>query len=379
MSFAVALRLWERLQMGSPGKIERSFNPFLALIVLGAMAAVGYADFAVKSISLGYLYVLPLALSAFVFRMRINLGLVVICFTLQDWFGPFEHTGWQHIVRNLLTLTAFVAVVVVVDRLVRQRTRLSDLVRLQRDELAREIELAAQVQERLLPPRPPVVNGFDIAGRMVVARTVGGDYFDYLELPDGHLGLVIADVSGKGVSAALLMASVKMALWAGAPATLTPSQAVSNLNKSYYEVTDWERYVTLFYGRLDASQGLLEYTNAGHLPPLLLHAATGEFEWLQTGGTVIGLLPAAEYDCGQVRLKPGDTLVLYTDGVTETTNVAGEEFTRGRLVALVRENATGSAQDLIEAICNAVHAFRGMSTLEDDLTLVVLRAIGNLP
>lgn len=365
--------------MGPADKIERPINPLSTLIVLGAIAAVGYADFVVQTISLGYLYVLPLALSAFVFRLRISLALVFFCFLLQDWFGPFEHTGWQHIVRNLLTLIAFLVVVVVVDQLVRQRTHLSDLVRLQRDELAREIELAAQVQERLLPPRPPVVNGFEIAGRMVAARTVGGDYFDYLELPAEHVGLVIADVSGKGVSAALLMASVKMALWAGASATLNPSQAVSNLNKGFHDVTDEERYVTLFYGRLDVAQGLLEYTNAGHLPPLLLHAATGELEWLQAGGTVIGLFPAAEYVCGQVRLKPGDTLVLYTDGVTEATNAAGEEFTRKRLVALVRENATGSAQDLIEAIYNAVHAFRGTSTLEDDLTLVVLRAIGNLP
>jgi sigma-B regulation protein RsbU (phosphoserine phosphatase) len=200
-----------------------------------------------------------------------------------------------------------------------------------------------------------------------------------LKLPDGHLGLVVADVSGKGVSAALLMSSVKTALWAGAPSALNCGQAVRNLNKSFYELTDLERYVTLFYGRLDPVQGLLEYTNAGHLPPLLFHGATGEFEWLEVGGAVVGLFPAAEYDCAQVQLKPGDTLVLYTDGVTEATNAAGEELTRERLVPFVRENATRSAQQLVEAISSAVTAYRGTNVLEDDLTLVVLRAISNLP
>jgi serine phosphatase RsbU (regulator of sigma subunit) len=360
-------------------KIERPVNLILVFLVIGSIAAVGYADYVVTSISLGYLYVLPLALSGFVFRLPTSLALMLCCFVLQDWFGPFAHSGWQHMVRNLFTLFAFVTVVLVVDRLVRQRTRLTDLVRQQRDELAREVDLAAHVQARLLPPGPPVLKGFDIAGCMVAARTAGGDYFDYLKLPDGHLGLVIADVSGKGVSAALLMSSVKTALWAGAPSALNSSLAVRNLNKGFYELTDLERYVTLFYGRLDPVQGLLEYTNAGHLPPLLFHGATGEFEWLEVGGTVVGLFPAAEYDCGQVQLKPGDTLVLYTDGVTEATNAAGKELTCERLVPLVRENATRSAQHLVEAISSAVTAYRGTSVLEDDLTLVVLRAISNLP
>ncbi|MGA8151727.1 MAG: PP2C family protein-serine/threonine phosphatase [Terriglobales bacterium] len=349
-----------------------------ALIVVGAIAAVAYADFMVQTISLGYLYVLPLAVSGFVFRLRISLALVLFCFFLQDWFGPFEHTGWQHIVRNLLTLVAFLAVVVVVDRLVRQRTRLTDLVQQQRDELAREIDLAAQLQVRLLPPGPPIIKGFDIAGCMVAARAAGGDYFDYLALPEGHQGLVIADVSGKGVSAALLMSSVKMALWAGAPHVPNPSDVLRNLNKSFYELTDTERYVTLFYGRLNSEQGLLEYTNAGHLPPLLFHGATGEVEWLETGGTVIGLFPDVEYSCGRVWLKPSDILILYTDGVTEATNAAGEELTRSGLLPLVHENATSSAQDLVQTIRDAVYEFRGTNTLEDDLTLVALRATGNL-
>jgi serine phosphatase RsbU (regulator of sigma subunit) len=358
--------------------IERPLNLSLAAIVIGSIAIVGYADSVVQSISLGYLYVLPLALSGFVFRLRISLAMVLFCFVLQDWFGPFAHEGWEHIARNLLTLTAFVVVVVVVNRLVRQRTSLTDLVRQQRDELAREIDLAAQVQMRLLPSGPPVVKGFDFAGRMVPARAAGGDYFDYLRLPSGHLGLAIADVSGKGVSAALLMSSVKMALWAGATLAQNSSEAVTNLNKSFYELTDTERYATLFYGRLDPVSGILEYTNAGHLAPMLLRGTTGEIEWLEAGGTVIGLFPAAEYERGQIQLKPGDTLVLYTDGVTEAANSVGEEWTRERLVGLVRKHAARSAEDLVEAVYDAVLAFHGTSGLEDDLTLVVMRDVGEV-
>ncbi|HTF44925.1 MAG TPA: PP2C family protein-serine/threonine phosphatase, partial [Terriglobales bacterium] len=311
--------------MVSPRKIGRPVNLSLALIVVSAIAGVAYADFIVQTISLGYLYLLPLAMCGFVFRLRISLILVLLCFFLQDWLGPFAHYGWTHFARNLATLVAFVTVVVVVDRLTGQRRQLSKLVRQQRDELAREIETAALVQKRLLPSRAPAINGFDIAGKMVAARTVGGDYFDYLELPAGHLGLAIADVSGKGVSAALLMSSVKMALRAGAPRALSPDRALRNLNSSFYEVTEADRYVTLFYGNLNAERGLLEYANAGHLPPLLFHRATGEIEWLETGGMVIGLFPAAEYQCGQAWLHPGDILILYTDGVTEATNAAGEE------------------------------------------------------
>ena len=260
-----------------------------------------------------------------------------------------------------------------------QRTRLTELVRIQRDELQQEIELAAQVQQRLLPARPPVMNGFDIAGQMIAARTVGGDYFDYIELPAGDLGLVVADVSGKGVAAALLMSSVEMGLRIDAPSASHTNQAVRNLNKVLVHVTDAERYVTLFYGKLDVSQCLLEYTNAGHCPPLLVRQGTREPVWLEAGGMVAGLFPEAEYDCGQVRLEPGDMLISYTDGVTEATNAAGEQFTVARLEAVVRENATSCAQDLVEAILKAVGEFRGANALEDDLTLMVLRVTGDLP
>jgi sigma-B regulation protein RsbU (phosphoserine phosphatase) len=181
------------------------------------------------------------------------------------------------------------------------------------------------------------------------------------------------------VAAALLMSSVEMALRIDAPSASHTNQVVRNMNKVLAEVTHAERYVTLFYGKLDASQRLLEYTNAGHWPPLLVRQGTCEPAWLEAGGTVTGLFPKAEYDCGQVRLEPGDMLILYTDGVTEATNAAGEQFTVERLAALVRENATSCAQDLVEAILNAVGEFRGANALQDDLTLIVLRVTSDLP
>jgi phosphoserine phosphatase RsbU/P len=147
------------------------------------------------------------------------------------------------------------------------------------------------------------------------------------------------------------------------------------LNSRFYEVTESERYVTLFYGKLDPTTGLLEYTNAGHLPPLLLRGATSEVEWLETGGMVIGLFPGAEYACGRVSLNPGDTLILYTDGVTEATNAAGEEFAKERLVKQMRESFNADAKQIVKSIYDAVHSFRGTNVLEDDLTLVVIRAL----
>ncbi len=356
---------------------ERSTNLVLFAVTLTAIAAVAYADSIVDTISLGYLYFLPLVLSAFVHRLRITIMLIPLCVILHDWLGPYEHAGWPLLVRNLLTLTGFSTVVWAVHRLVVHRQRLTEVVRLQRDELAEEIALAADVQQRLLPAQAATLQGFDLAGRMYPARVVGGDYYDYVELPQGNLGLVIADVSGKGVAAALLMASVEMGLRTDAPSLSRSDEIVSNLNRLLYEITDAPRYVTLFYGKLDVASRCLEYTNAGHLPPVLLRASAEEVVLLEKGGPVIGLFPGATFESDRIRLEPGDVLVLYTDGVVEAENSLAEQYSRERLVSLVRRHTDMSAQYLVERIYASVVEFTGTDVLRDDLTLSVLKVPGD--
>jgi len=153
-----------------------------------------------------------------------------------------------------------------------------------------------EVQQRLLPAQAATLQGFDLAGRMYPAKVVGGDYYDYIRLPQANLGLVIADVSGKGVAAALLTASVEMALRMDAPSLSRSDEIVSNLNRLLYEITDAARYVTLFYGKLDVANRCLQYTNAGHLPPILLRASAEEVVLLEKGGPVIGLIPGATFE-----------------------------------------------------------------------------------
>lgn len=359
-----------------PEAKETEVDWLLTVAVVGAIAAVAYADSLVETISLGYLYVLPLSLSAMVHRLRTTMLLLVVCVLLHDWLGPFEPTfGWTMVARHLLTLVGFSTAVLVVHQLTVKRRELAEVVRVQRDQLAREIQLAAEVQQRLLPRQAPQMPGYEVAGQMQAARTIGGDYYDFIQLSDGDLGLVVADVSGKGVAAALLMPSVEMALRLGAERAAKPPELVATLNQHFLEFTDAARYVTLFYAKLHAAERVLEYTNAGHLPPLLVRSNGSEM-WLEGGGTVVGLISEAEYTSRSVLLLPGDVLVLYTDGLTEAENPAGKEFSRRRLLSCVQQDRMRSAEEILTGLHGSVAEFVGAGQLSDDLTLVVLKVTG---
>jgi serine phosphatase RsbU (regulator of sigma subunit) len=352
---------------------EKLHDFLLNLAVLGGIAAVAYTDYVVVTISLGYLYLLPLSLSAVVHRRRTSMLLVAFCAILHEWFGPFEHAGSLQIFRNSLTVVGFTVVVLLISSLVGQRRRLTETVRQQRDELAREVQLAAEVQRRLLPLAPPRLDGFDIAGEMYPAKTVGGDYFDYIELPDGRLGLAVADVSGKGMPAALLMPAVETALHMAARSSLPLAETISGLNRTLYDVTDESRFVTLFCAILNPKSLLLEYCSAGHHPGLLARAGERDPIWLEKGGALLGLLPEVAFETGTIQLAPGDTLVLYTDGVIEAQDQNEEEYSKERLCAAVLAHRQDSAQDLVRRVYNEVTAFTHDPNLRDDLTLIVLK------
>ena len=247
----------------------------------------------------------------------------------------------------------------------------------QRERLNREVEIAREVQERLFPQKLPIIWGLDYAGHCRPALGVGGDYYDFLALPEGKLGIAIGDVSGKGIAAALMMASLQASL--RGEATRAPENlaaAVSSINRLVYEASSSNRYATFFYGQYDPAQGRFDYVNAGHNPPMLFHGA-GEnttVTRLEPGGTVIGLLESSRYEQGSVRLGPGDVLVAFTDGISEAMDPNDEEWGEDRLIDAIRGCSISSAQQLLECVFDAATRFAGTAPQHDDMTLVVVRA-----
>ena len=209
----------------------------------------------------------------------------------------------------------------------------------------RELEIAREVQAKLLPQHAPALESLDYAGICIQAKQVGGDYYDFLYLGPGRLGLVLADISGKGMSAALLMASLQASLrghYAQAPDDLP--RVLHAVNQTFFDSTASNLYATLFFGIYDERTARLRYANCGHLPPVLL-APDGSIERLPPTAPVIGLFEEWNCTTREVDLKARDTLVMFTDGVVEAFNAQGEEFGEERLVEVVRQQAALSARD----------------------------------
>jgi sigma-B regulation protein RsbU (phosphoserine phosphatase) len=249
--------------------------------------------------------------------------------------------------------------------------------------LESELEIAREVQAQLFPRSAPEIPGLVLYGVCKAARTVSGDYYDFLKLGDNRVCLVLGDVSGKGISAALLMAAIQSALRAQfydglAPVSGPPTSALSTaavvgrLNLQLYESTPREKYVTFFFAVYDAATRILTYTNAGHLPPVLLRR--GKVERLQVGGTVVGLFAPLAYEQAEIQIQPGDLLLAFTDGITEPENIYGEEFGEDRLLEVARRALSASPQVLVEEIYRGVSDWTGSPELQDDMTLLVAKA-----
>lgn len=248
-----------------------------------------------------------------------------------------------------------------------------------------ELQIAREVQDQLFPKAPPSTPGLRVDALCHAARTVSGDYYDYQELASGCLAMAIADVAGKGISAALLMASLQASLRlvihdgrqqpagnSGEACGVFPtSQLVSRINRQLHANTSPEKYATFFFAVYDPHASLLTYTNAGHLPPLLVR--DGKASPLEVNGTVVGLFPGTPYEESRLELKPGDVLVCYTDGVTEPENEYGEMFGEGRLCELAERCAGMEGDQIIAEVIEAVKAFTGSHELQDDMTLLVVK------
>src|SRR5579884_4305298 len=242
----------------------------------------------------------------------------------------------------------------------------------QRERMNRELEIAREVQERLFPQSSPRIPGIDYAGHCRPALGVGGDYYDWLELPAGELGVAIGDVSGKGIPAALLMASLQASLRSQAisgPGNL--AALMSNMNRLIFEATPANRYATFFYAQYDPAAHRLRYVNAGHNPPMLFR--NGDVERLEEGGPVVGLFRPARYTEASVGAAPGDILVLFTDGISEAMNAADDEWGEERLVEAVKSCRTRPPAEMIDVIMAAADAFVAGAPQHDDMTLIVLK------
>ena len=250
-----------------------------------------------------------------------------------------------------------------------------------REKLNREIEIAREVQERLFPQHLPDIAGLDYFGRCRTALGVGGDYYDFLALPNGKLGVALGDVSGKGIAAALTMASLQASLRADAMrAGDDIAGLVTRVNRMLYDASAEDRYATLFYAQYDSATRRLSYVNAGHCPPILCRNAAScgdrSVERLdKAGGTVVGLLPDCIYEQTEVSLSPEDLLVIYTDGFSEAMNPSLEEWGEKRILTAVTSCNGLPAKDSIAKIMQAADAFASGAPQSDDMTLVILRVL----
>jgi len=245
---------------------------------------------------------------------------------------------------------------------------------LEKQRIEDQLSVARQVQFGLLPGAPPRLLGYDVAAVNLPTHAIGGDYYDYVPLGEERIGVVVADVSGKGIPAALIMATFRAALRTEMRRQADLCAVAARLNDAVLEFRDASRFVTAVCCVLDTASGELRYVNCGHNPPLLLRGS-GTSEMLRLGGSALGLRAAESFEAGTLQLAPGDTLVLYTDGVVEPANGANAEFGMERLEGAVRATGGLPASEALRSVVDATRAFSGRDGYDDDFTLVVLNRL----
>jgi sigma-B regulation protein RsbU (phosphoserine phosphatase) len=239
-------------------------------------------------------------------------------------------------------------------------------------QMSAELDAARAMQSAILPANFPAQSSCDGAARMTPATTMAGDFYDFIELPDGRIGLVMADVSGKGVPAAFFMAVSRTNLHELAAHHTDPGACLARTNDLLCTQNPMDLFVTVFYGILDAATGRLDYANAGHNPPLM-RRIDGSIEALSgPGGRMLGVREGAVFPSHSVKLQRGDRLILYTDGVTEAFNASYEAYGEQRLIREIKAHGDGPAGSLVERICASVTSFAGTAAQSDDITLAVL-------
>jgi sigma-B regulation protein RsbU (phosphoserine phosphatase) len=243
----------------------------------------------------------------------------------------------------------------------------------EKERLERELELARGVQEGILPDEFPCLPGLTCAAHYRPARQVGGDFYDVIPLGPARVGLVMADVSDKGMAAALYMALTRSLIRAEAKRSSSPCEVLLRVHELLLEMSRASNFVTVFYGVLDLGEGVFRYARAGHDRPLLYTPSSGDCRSLDGGGMLLGFVPDVSLDEVEVQLDPGDLLVLYTDGITDAKSPSGEFFGESRLRETICGAGIESAQDLCELVFERVEQFQSGATQYDDIALLVAR------
>jgi sigma-B regulation protein RsbU (phosphoserine phosphatase) len=268
---------------------------------------------------------------------------------------------------SVLTVMANVAAIRI------EQTRFAEMEK-SRQLMARDLEQAAEIQKSFLPGIAPLLQGLDLAGHNAPCRTVGGDYYDFFPYEPSRVAMVLGDVSGKGMPASLLMMGLQARVQVLIEEPKSLSEVMTRLNRITSANCPANRFISFFFCVLDGASGELIFCNAGHNPPLIVRAG-GQWEQLKGGGPVLGILPTVEYREFRAGLEPGDSLVVYSDGVTEAVNPEGEEFEIERLATTVLNHRTESAQAIVDEVNSAVTEYTAGAPQSDDITLIVARRV----
>jgi len=391
LSAPAGVRYLAALLVEGDGRYARAFESLiLALIVfsvlsIGLVATPGLPAWALKALGVGEVLVVAVFTLEYLLRIVAAPQKLRFIFSFQGLvdfvsIAPFYAGGldarWLRTLRLLRLLRVLKLRTHLLEATVGERTRdlrhKNALLEQAQAQLATELEVARALQAAILPARFPAQFGCDAAARMIPATTMGGDFYDFIELPAGQIGLVMADVSGKGVPAGFFMAVARTTLRDLAARHSSPGACLAEANGVLCSQNPLDLFVTVFYCVLDPVTGVLRYANGGH-NPAYVRRADGSVEALSgKGGLVLGVMPGVEFPDHAIQLHDGDRLVLYTDGVTEAFNAGNEPYGEERLVAEIRDHPAGTAASLIERICQSVTAFADGAPQSDDITLIVL-------
>ena len=390
-ALSAPVRRLAELLVGRRGRYAEAFeNLIVALIVLsiasiGVEAIPGLPGWAGRALRIEEIVVV--AVFSFEYLLRIvaaphKLGFIFSFQGVVDLLAiaPFYLLGfdarWLRALRLLRLLRILKLQTHFLEATVATRTReLADknaALEQAQAQIKAELDVARALQLAILPATFPARAGCDGAARMLPATTMCGDFYDFIELPDGRIGLVMADVSGHGVPAAFFMAVARTNLRDFAAQYPDPGSCLAHTNRALCAQNPMDLFVTVFYGVFDATTGMLRYASGGHNPQYLRRADASVESLDAAGGVVLGVMPDVEFTDHVVQLRPGDRLVMYTDGVTEACNAAHEAYGESRLIAELRAHGDGTAAALVKRICDSVTSFAGGAAQSDDITLAVL-------
>jgi sigma-B regulation protein RsbU (phosphoserine phosphatase) len=374
-----------------PGPLARSFETLILVLIVLSVASIavealpGLPYWARRALRIEEIVVVTVFSFEYVLRIVaapeklafiVSFRGVVDLLSIAPFFLSGLDTRWLRVLRLLRLVRVLKLQTHVLENTVAERTRelrsKNAALEQAQAQIKAELDVARALQSAILPATFPAIPGCDGAARMIAATTMCGDFYDFIELPQRRIGLVMADVCGHGIPAAFFMAVARTSLRDVAAHFTEPGACLAHTNEALCAQNPLELFVTVFYGVFDPATGVLRYANGGHNPPYL-RRADGSIATLDGGGgIVLGALAGAEFPDHAVTLQPGERIVLYTDGVTEACDSGGAQYGAERLVAQIQAHGAASAGAIVEHICASVAAFAGTAAQSDDITLAVL-------